>query len=159
MRHDRADGGPAEGAGHADRSPLRAADVLERDDADPVGEAVSPRGAARAGDHDRRVPAQHGEVADRTPWGRDDVLPRGEARRLCAAQSRKAHPHAASRRFTAVHRVQHVRHRVPGQGDRDRGRFRSRRSRAPQVPGAFRDRLLALRVLRHVRGGVPRVKK
>ena len=84
-----------------------------------------------------------------------DLLPGGEARRLRAPQPRQAHPDAAPRRQAAVHRLQHVRDGVPGQGDRDRGRLRPTDVAAPQVPDPLRDRLLALRLLRPVRRGLP----
>ena len=82
--------------------------------------------------------------------------PEERRRRLLPDQPRQARADAAARRPAAMHRVQPVRNGVPREGDRDRGRVRSRRYRASQVPGALRDRLLALRVLRHVRRGVPR---
>ena len=102
-----------------------------------------------------RVPAQH-VALDHRPQGRaHDLLPGGDARRLRAPQPRQAHPDAAPRRQAAVHRLQHVRDGVPGQGDRDRGRLRPDRCRAPQVPDPLRDRLLALHLLRPVRRGLP----
>ena len=81
--------------------------------------------------------------------------PEETPRRLRRAQPRQAHPDAASRRPPAVRRLQHVRHGVPGAVHRDRRRVRPRRPRAPEVSVALRDRLLALRVLRAVRRGVP----
>ena len=105
---------------------------------------------------ERRLPAQHVEV-DHVPQGRaDDVLPGGDPLGLRAEQSRQARADAAPGRPPAVRRLQHVRDGLPGQGDRDRGRLRSRRRRAPEIPRALRDRLFALRVLRTLRRGLSR---
>ena len=91
------------------------------------------------------------------PQGRaHHLLPRRNARRLRAAQPRQARADAAPRRQAAVHRVQPVRDRVPGQGDRDRGRFDPDDPAHPKYPAALRDRLLALHLLRAVRRGLPR---
>src|SRR5436190_17424312 len=54
-----------------------------------------------------------------------------------------------------MHRLQHVRDGVSGQGHRDRGSVRPRRPGPPEIPGAFRDRLLALHLLRLMRRGLP----
>src|SRR6266496_4684232 len=55
-----------------------------------------------------------------------------------------------------MRRVQHVRDRVPGEGDRNRGGLRCRRSGASEIPGPVRDRLLALHLLRTLRRSLPR---
>ena len=73
-----------------------------------------------------------------------------------AAQPRQARADAAPRRPAAVHRLQHVRDGVPGEGDRDRGRRSIPDDPAhPEVSGALRDRLFALHLLRAVRRGLP----
>ena len=91
------------------------------------------RDRARPVDHGRHLPAQHGALDDRPQGRAHDLLPRGNARRLRAAQPRQAHADAAPRRQAAVHRVQPVRDRLPGQGDRDRGRLRPGRHRTSEV--------------------------
>ncbi len=64
------------------------------------------------------------QVDHRQEGRADHLLPGGDPRRLRAVEPRQARADAAPRRQAAVHRVQHVRHGVPGQGDRDRGRLR-----------------------------------
>ena len=54
-----------------------------------------------------------------------------------------------------LHRPPGVRDGLPRAGDRDRRRVRPGRRRAPQVPVALRDRLLALHLLRAVHRGLP----
>ena len=132
--------------------------VLERARDGHVGEALPAGDPARPVHHQPRVPAQHGEVDDGQERRAHHVLPGGAPRRLLADQPRQAHPDAARRRVrqTAVHRLQHVRDGVPGQGHRDRGGIRPVRPGAPEGPGPLRDRLLALHLLRAVRRSVPR---
>ena len=102
------------------------------------------------------LPAQHGALDDRQERRADDLLPGGDARRLLADQPRQARPDAAPRRHAAVRRLQHVRDRLPGEGDRDRGRLRPERRGPSEVSDPLRDRLLALHLLRPLRRGVPR---
>ncbi len=87
----------------------------------------------------------------------DNVLPGGEALGLRPRQPRQARADAARGRLgpAAMHRLQHVRNRLPGESDRDRGRLRPDRYRAPEVSGALRDRLFALHLLRTMRRGLP----
>ena len=81
--------------------------------------------------------------------------PEERRRGLRAAQPRQARADPAARRAAAMHRLQHVRNRMPGEGDRDRGGLRPERPRAPEVPRPLRDRLLALHLLRALRRGLP----
>jgi NADH-quinone oxidoreductase subunit I len=57
--------------------------------------------------------------------------------RLRSRQPRQARADAASRRAPAVHCVQSLRDGVPGEGHRDRGGVRSRRSAHPKYPARF----------------------
>ena len=138
------------------RKPYKRKDVLEPPHDDVVGASVPLRDRARPLDHRRRLPRQH-VALDLRPQGRaHDLLPGGDPGRLRRAQPRQAHSDPAAGRQPAVHRLQSVRDGVPGAVHRDRRRLRPGRSGPPQVPGALRDRLLALHLLRAVRGGLPR---
>ena len=87
--------------------------------------------------HRRRVPAEHVALDD-VPQGRaHDLLPGGDARRLRAEQPRQARADAAPGRQAAVHRLQHVRDGVPGEG--------ASRSRRASIPTTRRIRSTPVR--------------
>ena len=137
--------------------PLRAQAILERAHDDVVGARLPVRDRARPRDHRaavftrnmrRWITGRKGALTTYYPEEtRADYAPLNRGKHILM-QRADGKP--------AVHRLQPVRDRVPGQGDRDRGRVRSGRPGAPEVPGALRDRLLALRLLRAVRRGLPR---